>query len=133
MEPTLASQRPFQLPAVMTSQDGVSQAMSTPSRLAISVATSMSKPSYLSSLGTYFDCGGYAGSVETVSTPLSQICASRSSLASVVAQTVSSPALELVPPSSPEEVSALPQPATSRLAAATEERTRMLRRMAAPG
>ena len=45
IEPTLMSQRPFQLPAVMTSQDGVSQAMSTPRRLAISVATSMSKPS----------------------------------------------------------------------------------------
>ena len=39
------SQRPFQLPAVMTSHDGVSQAMSTPRRFAISVATSMSKPS----------------------------------------------------------------------------------------
>ena len=82
------SQRPFQPPAVMTSQDGVSQAISTPSRLAISVATSMSKPTYLSSLGTYFDCGGYAASVETVSTPLSQISASRSSAASVESQTL---------------------------------------------
>ena len=88
IEPTLMSQRPFQLPAVMTSQDGCSQAMSTPSRLAISVATSMSKPTHLSSLGTYFDCGGYAASVETVSTPLSQISASRSSAASVDSQTV---------------------------------------------
>src|SRR5688572_11024488 len=84
------SQRPFQLPAVMTSQDGVSQAMSTPSRVAISVATSMSKPTYLSSLGRYFDCGGYAASVDTVSTPRSQISANRSSDASVVSQTVPS-------------------------------------------
>ena len=89
IDPMLMSQRPFQPPAVMTSHAGVSHAMSTPSLLAISVATSMSKPSYFCSLGTYFDCGGYAGSVDTVSTPLSQICANRSSLASVVAQTVS--------------------------------------------
>src|SRR6476661_2777093 len=120
MEPTLASHRPFQLPAVMTSQDGVSQPMSTPSRLAISVATSMSKPSYLSSLGTYFDCGGYAGSVDTVSTPLSQICARRSSFASVVEQTVSPPeAPPPLPPLLDEDSFASPQPASARAATAT--------------
>ena len=89
IEPTLMSQRPFQLPAVMTSQAGASQAMSTPSRLAISVATSMSKPSYSPVFSSSDDCGGYAGSVETVSVPLSQTSASRSSDASVVAQTLS--------------------------------------------
>ena len=95
------SQRPFQPPAVMTSHDGVSQAISTPSRFAISVATSMSKPTYLSSFGRYFDCGGYAGSVDTVSTPFSQISASRSSAASVVSQTFPRPATSR-PPSLPE-------------------------------
>ena len=74
----MVSQRPFQLPAVMTSQDGASQATSTPSRLAISVATSMSKPSYSPVCSFSEDCGGYAGSVETVSVPFSQISASRS-------------------------------------------------------
>ncbi len=39
------SHRSFQLPAVRTSQSGVSHATSTPRRFAISMATSMSKPS----------------------------------------------------------------------------------------
>ena len=45
IEPTDMSQRPFQPPEVMTSQAGAVHSTSTPSRLAISVATSMSKPS----------------------------------------------------------------------------------------
>ena len=58
IDPTVVSQRPFQLPAVMTSQAGVSQATSTPSRFAISVATSMSKPSYSPVCSLSEDCGG---------------------------------------------------------------------------
>ena len=78
IEPTVVSHRPFQLPAVMTSHAGVCQSTSTPSRLAISVATSMSKPSYSPVCSLSEDCGGYAGSVETVSSPASQTSASRS-------------------------------------------------------
>ena len=44
MEPTLKSQRPPHEPAVRTVQLGVNQSIVTPSRLAISVPTSMSKP-----------------------------------------------------------------------------------------
>ena len=58
IEPTLMSQRSFQLPAVRTSQSGVSHAMSTPRRSAISVATSMSKPSYSPVSAFSSDCGG---------------------------------------------------------------------------
>src|SRR3954452_24426060 len=142
------SHRPFQPPAVMTSNDGVVHATSTPSRWAISVPTSMSKPTYLSSLGRYFDCGGYAASVDTVSTPLSQICARRSSLASVVAHTPSPESLSSEPPEPPEpldrDVSAgppeppvprdadvwlSPQPATGRADATRQGRTKTRRRM----
>src|SRR5262245_9459666 len=63
------SQRPFQLPAVRTSQDGVCHAMPTPSRWAISVAVSMSKPSYLPVFALSDDCGGDAGSVGTLIVP----------------------------------------------------------------
>jgi hypothetical protein len=52
--------------------------MSTPSRAAISVATSMSKPSYSPVCSFSDDCGGYAGSVETLMVPSSQTDASRS-------------------------------------------------------
>src|SRR3954452_11121045 len=127
------SHRPFQPPAVMTSNDGVVHATSTPSRWAISVPTSMSKPTYLSSLGRYFDCGGYAASVDTVSTPLSQICARRSSLASVVAHTPSPEPWSLEPPEPPEpldaDVSASPQPANNRAEATRQGRTKTRRRM----
>ena len=125
IEPTLMSQRPFQPPAVMTSQDGVSHAISTPSRFAISVATSMSKPTYLSSLGTYFDCGGYAGSVDTVSTPLSQISARRSSAASVESQTLPEAAGSPEPPEL--SVSASPQATRNRPTTARVGRMRRLR------
>src|SRR4051812_18792415 len=78
MEPTVVSHRPFQLPAVITSHAGVSHATSTPRRLAISVATSMSKPSYLPVCSFSEDWGGYAGSVDTVSLPASQTSLRRS-------------------------------------------------------
>src|SRR5215510_4309431 len=71
------SQRPFQPPAVRMSHDGVCHAMPTPSRWAISVAVSMSKPSYLPVFALSDDCGGYAGSVETLIVPLLQTSASR--------------------------------------------------------
>jgi hypothetical protein len=45
------------LPAVITSQDGVSHCTSTPIRLAISSATLMSKPLYSPWL-FWKDCGG---------------------------------------------------------------------------
>ena len=57
IEPTLMSHLPFQLPAVITSQDGVSHCTSTPIRLAISSATLMSKPLYSPWL-FWKDCGG---------------------------------------------------------------------------
>jgi hypothetical protein len=82
------SQRPFQPPAVRTSHDGASHAMPTPSRWAISVAVSMSKPSYLPVFLLSDDCGGYAGSVETVIFPRSQTCASRPPAALSVWQTL---------------------------------------------
>ena len=78
IEPTLMSQRSFQLPAVRTSQSGVSHATFTPRRSAISVATSMSKPSYVPVSGFSSDWGGYAGSVDTRISPFVQISASRS-------------------------------------------------------
>ena len=56
MEPTEASQRPDQLPAVMRSQLGMTNLIVTPSRLATSVATSMSKPENVPSL-FWTDCG----------------------------------------------------------------------------
>ena len=76
IEPTLTSHRPPQPPAVIAVQSGVVNSMSTPSRLAISVATSMSKPWYLPS-GVSSDCGGYFGSVETTSLPAFLILSSR--------------------------------------------------------
>ena len=76
IEPTLMSQRPPQPPAVIAAQSGVVNSTSTPSRLAISVATSMSKPSYVPS-GFSSDCGGYFGSVETTSLPAFLILSSR--------------------------------------------------------
>ena len=57
IEPTLMSHRPFQLPAVITSQEGVCHSTSTPIRLAISSVTSISKPSY-SPWSFRKDCGG---------------------------------------------------------------------------
>ena len=78
IEPTEMSQRPFQPPEMIVSHAGASQATSTPSRSAISVATSMSKPSYSFVSSFSSDWGGYAGSVETVRTPFSSIAASRS-------------------------------------------------------
>ena len=72
------SHRSFHPPAVRTSQSGVSQVTSTPRRFAISMATSMSKPSYSPVSGFSSDWGGYAGSVETRISPSEQICASRS-------------------------------------------------------
>ena len=56
IDPTLTSQRPPQPPAVMIAQSGVSNSTFTPRRLAISVATSMSKPSKVPS-GFWTDCG----------------------------------------------------------------------------
>src|SRR5436190_6056814 len=121
------SQRPFQLPAVMTSHDGVCQAILTPSRFAISVATSMSNPTYLPVLASYDDCGGYFGSVDTVTVPLLQISASRSPEAEVVAQTVSPPALLVDPPAFDELSDALPHAASGRASRlASANRTRFL-------
>src|SRR5215475_8603487 len=71
------SQRPFQLPAVRMSHEGVCHAIPTPSRWAISVAVSMSKPSYLPVFALSDDCGGYAGSVETLIVPRLHTSASR--------------------------------------------------------
>ncbi len=56
------SQRPYQLPAVMTSQLGVINSTSAPIRLAISRATSTSKPS-ISFWSLINDCGGQLASV----------------------------------------------------------------------
>ena len=56
IEPMLRSQRPPQLPAVIVSQPGVTNFTFTPSRFAISVATSMSKPTKVPS-GCRNDCG----------------------------------------------------------------------------
>ncbi len=128
----MVSQRPFQLPAVMTSHAGVSQSTSTPSRLAISVATSMSKPSYSPVCSLSEDCGGYAGSVETISTPASQTWASRS-VASVQGPSSSTAADEEVSPpagsSVAVELSSPPQAAngttSARSAAASSGRVRM--------
>src|SRR3972149_7316096 len=77
MEPTLTSQRPAQLPAVMTAQSWAVISTWTPSRLAISVATSTSKPSHTPL--TSADWGGYAASVETTSLPAARTFARRSS------------------------------------------------------
>src|SRR3954447_8415191 len=44
IDPTAPSRRPFQCPPVMTFHSGVSKLALTPRRLAISLATSMSKP-----------------------------------------------------------------------------------------
>ena len=61
IDPTEMSQRPFQFPAVIVSHDGVFHAMSTSRRLAISVATSMSKPSYSPRIGVQLRCGRICG------------------------------------------------------------------------
>ena len=100
------SQRPSQLPEMIVSHAGASQAMSTPSRLAISVATSMSNPSYSFVCLFSSDCGGYAGSVETVSTPLSSIEASRSLPLSSPPPQAASPRASpsIVTQSAPQEV-----------------------------
>ena len=60
----------------MTSQLGVSKAISTPSRLAISVPTSMSKPWYSPS-AVSSDCGGYCGSVDILIVPACRTLSSR--------------------------------------------------------
>src|SRR5262245_60019021 len=60
------SQRPPQPPAMIAFQSGVVNSTGTPSRLPISLATSMSKPWYVPS-GMSSDCGGYLGSVDTTS------------------------------------------------------------------
>src|SRR5690348_8182036 len=78
MEPTERSHRPCQLPEMMESQAGVAHCTFTPSRLAISVATSMSKPFQVLVFESNDDCGGYLGSVETFSTPVLWMCDSRS-------------------------------------------------------
>ena len=131
IEPTVVSQRPFQLPAVMTSHAGASQATSTPSRVAISVATSMSKPSNSPVCSLSEDAGGYAGSVETVSTPFSQISASRS-VASVQGPSASAAAdveVSSAGSSVAVELSSPPQAAngttSARSAAASSGRVRM--------
>jgi hypothetical protein len=46
IDPTDMSQRSAHPPPVMAFHEGVTHSISTPSRVAISVATSMSKPSY---------------------------------------------------------------------------------------
>src|SRR3954471_4016103 len=108
------SNRPFQPPEVIRPHDGVSHLMSTPSRLAISVATSMSKPSYWPVSSFSDDCGGYAGSVETVISPFSHTCARRSSpVVSTDAHTVS-PEGDAPAPAVPSPLS-LPQAASPRL------------------
>ena len=56
-EPTLTSNRPAHLPASTTEKSGVSNLTLTPSRLPISLAVSMSKPSNVPS-GLSSDCGG---------------------------------------------------------------------------
>src|SRR3972149_2282038 len=86
MEPTLTSQRPAQLPAVMTAQSWAVISTWTPSRLAISVATSTSKPSHTPL--TSADWGGYAASVETTSLPAARTFAGRSSGLGVAAASV---------------------------------------------
>ena len=60
----------------MTSQLGVSNAISTPRRLAISVPTSMSKPWYSPS-AVSSDCGGYCGSVDILIVPACRTLSSR--------------------------------------------------------
>src|SRR5262249_21778235 len=124
IEPTLMSQRPFQLPAVIAFQFGVCQSMPTPRRLAISVATSMSNPTYSPVFSSNDDCGGYFGSVDTVMVPLSQMAASRSPDASVLPQT---PLASDDPPEPDEPVSALPHAASGRArSAASTTRPRVL-------
>ena len=76
IEPTLKSQRPPHEPAVMTSQLGVSNAISTPRRFAISVPTSMSKPWYSPS-AVSSDWGGYCGSVDILIVPAFRTLSSR--------------------------------------------------------
>ena len=56
IDPTLMSHRPPHEPAVIVSQLGVTNSTGTPSRLPISFATSMSKPSNVPS-GLRKDCG----------------------------------------------------------------------------
>jgi hypothetical protein len=115
------SQRPCQFPAVMAVHDGVSQAISTPSRSAIAVATAMSKPSYSPVSVFSDDCGGYAGSVDTRTTPSSQILASRSpALVSALAHTVSAVA-EPVSPFAVSAGSSLPHAAPTNDNVATSK------------
>ena len=52
------SQRPDQSPATTASNDGVVNSTSTPSRFAISLVTSMSKPLYLPVASSRNDWGG---------------------------------------------------------------------------
>src|SRR4051794_41832835 len=102
MEPTLMSQRPFHEPDVMTFQAGVCQPTLTPRRLAISVATAMSKPFHVPVASSYDDCGGYFGAVDTTTSPRSQISASTSPVEVLVAQTPVPPPDGGAPPGASE-------------------------------
>src|SRR5215510_13625431 len=121
------SHRLFQLPAVRMVHDGVCQSMPTPNRLAISVATSMSKPSNSPVSTLRDDCGGYFGSVDTVMVPLSQICASRSPVASVVSHTPPLDGASLLELSSDRE-----QPESASANMDSTDTTADVRRMRSP-
>ncbi len=132
IEPTLMSQRLCQLPAVIASHFGVSHSTVTPRRFAISVATSMSKPSYSPVSAFNDDWGGYAGSVETLIAPCSQMLASRSPVVVFSAQTPlpADPVVPPVDPPSPPPSSPPPQAAAisaSTPTIATKPRVRNFR------
>src|SRR5215211_3926987 len=100
IEPTLTSHRSFHEPAVITPHFCGWSSGSTPSRLAISVATSTSKPFHSPDCTSYHDCGLYFGSVATRSVPLSHTLASASPAeVSALAHTVFS--IDPVEPVSP--------------------------------
>src|SRR5436190_22466213 len=75
MLPTLTSHRLFHEPAVMTSQSWFWSCALTPSRVAISFATSTSKPFHWLSFTSNQDCGLYFWSVATRIWPLLQMAA----------------------------------------------------------
>src|SRR5437870_2049847 len=102
MLPTLTSHRLFHEPAVMTSQSWWLMSALTPSRVAISFATSTSKPFHWLSLTSYQDWGLYFWSVATRIAPALQIAASASvPLVSTDAQTPAPVDPEPVPLAAP--------------------------------
>src|SRR6266550_3355249 len=98
MLPTLTSHRLFHEPAVMTSQSWWLMSAVTPSRVAISFATSTSNPFHWLSLTSNQDCGLYFWSVATRIAPVLQIVARASApLVSTDAQAPVPVDAELVP------------------------------------